>query len=134
MIRIAALLSILLTTSANSECWIVTNLHGYGAMNGDRYEFTKDSTADSVFHVTINGDKSSVYESVSGVYPEMKYTALSSNTMVGEYQSGGGITVETWSITTDKKALYSKVMNIPGMQQLTSTKSFVGDVVGTCNQ
>ncbi|MCI5331686.1 hypothetical protein E4532_05220 [Escherichia coli] len=44
------------------------------------------------------------------------------------------ITVETWSITTDKKALYSKVMNIPGMQQLTSTKSFVGDVVGTCNQ
>ncbi|HAO0627802.1 TPA: hypothetical protein IG162_003048 [Escherichia coli] len=113
MIRIAALLSILLTTSANSECWIVTNLHGYGAMNGD---------------------KSSVYESVSGVYPEMKYTALSSNTMVGEYQSGGGITVETWSITTNKKALYSKVMNIPGMQQLTSTKSFVGDVVGTCNQ
>ena len=62
MIRIAALLSILLTTSANSECWIVTNLHGYGAMNGDRYEFTKDSTEDSVFHVTINGDKSSVYE------------------------------------------------------------------------
>ena len=59
MIRIAALLSILLTTSANSECWIVTNLHGYGAMNGDRYEFTKDSTEDSVFHVTINGDKSS---------------------------------------------------------------------------
>ena len=77
MIRIAALLSILLTTSANSECWIVTNLHGYGSMNGDRYEFTKDSTEDSVFHVTINGDKSSVYESVSGVYPEMKYTALS---------------------------------------------------------
>lgn len=73
MIRIAALLSILLTTSANSECWIVTNLHGYGAMNGDRYEFTKDSTEDSVFHVKINGDKSSVYESVSGVYPEMKY-------------------------------------------------------------
>ncbi|EPQ8068520.1 hypothetical protein ACUWG5_005118 [Escherichia coli] len=103
-------------------------------MNGDRYEFTKDSTEDSVFNVTINGDKSSVYESVSGVYPEMKYTALSSNTMVGEYQSGGGITVETWSITTDKKALYSKVMNIPGMQQLTPTKSFVGDVVGTCNQ
>ena len=134
MIRIAALLSILLTASANSECWIVTNLHGYGAMNGDRYGFTKDSTEDSVFHVTINGDKSSVYESVSGVYPEMKYTALSSNTMVGEYQSGGGITVETWSFTTDKNALYSKVMNIPGMQQLTSTKSFVGDVVGTCNQ
>ncbi|EOK2586596.1 hypothetical protein [Escherichia coli] len=101
-------------------------------MNGDRYEFTKDSTEDSVFHVTINGDKSSIYESVSGVYPEMKYT--SSNTMVGECQSGGGITVETWSITTNKKALYSKVMNIPGMQQLTSIKSFVGDVVGTCNQ
>lgn len=108
MIRIAALLSILLTTSANSECWIVTNLHGYGSMNGDRYEFTKDSTEDSVFHVTINGDKSSVYESVSGVYPEMKYTALSSNTMVGEYQSGGGITVETWSITTDKKLFTPK--------------------------
>ncbi|HFK5019789.1 hypothetical protein [Escherichia coli] len=108
MIRIAALLSILLTTSANSECWIVTNLHGYGAMNGGRYGFTKDSTEDSVFHVTINGDKSSVYESVSGVYPEMKYTALSSNTMVGEYQSGGGITVETWSITTDKKLFTPK--------------------------
>lgn len=101
MIRIALLNT--LTTSANSECWIVTNLHGYvGQMNGDRYEFTKDSTEDSVFNVTINGDKSSVYESVSGVYPEMKYTALSSNTMVGEYQSGGGITVETWPITTDK--------------------------------
>lgn len=103
-------------------------------MNGDCYGFTKDSSEDSVFHVTINGDESSVYESTSGISPDMKYTALSSNTMVGEYQSGGGITVETWSITTDKKDLYSKVMNIPGMQQLTSTKSFVGDVVGTCNQ
>ncbi|MGD7764419.1 MULTISPECIES: hypothetical protein [Enterobacteriaceae] len=83
-------------------------------MNGDRYDFTKDSTEDSVFHITINGDKSSVYESITGVYPEMKYTALSSNTMVGEYQSGGGITVETWSITTEKKSSLLQSNEYPG--------------------
>lgn len=65
---------------------------------------------------------------------DVAYVPLSYNTMVGSYQSGGGITVETWSITEDNKVMYSKVMNIPSFQKLTSTKAFVGDVAGTCNE
>lgn len=117
-----------------SQCWIVENLHGYGAMSGDKYNYGKDKTTSGNFQITIDGDKASVYEADSGYLHDMKYIPVTSTTMVGIYKSGGGATVETWSITTDNKALYSKVMNTPGMQQVTSTKSFVGDVVGSCQK
>jgi hypothetical protein len=103
-------------------------------MKGDDYEYTEDSVTDGVFNVTIDNNGAGIYNVSSGYAPEMKYTAVSANTLVGVFQAGGGITVETWSITNDKKALYSKIMNLPGFPQLTSTKSFVGDVVGRCPQ
>jgi len=101
-------------------------------MSGAEYEFVDDAFTDSVFQISISGKNASIRNVSSGENSDMAYSALSDNTLIGAYQAGGGITVETWSITTDKKVLYTKVMNIPAFQQLTSTKAFVGDVVGTC--
>lgn len=130
------LMAALLASSfcSQADCWIVANLQGYGAMRGSSYAYEEDRVTDGVFNVTIDKDGSGIYNASSGYVPEMKYTAVSENTLVGVFQAGGGITIETWSISNDKKVLYSKVMNTPGLPDLTSTKSFVGDVVGRCPQ
>lgn len=120
--------------SSKADCWLVANLHGYGALSGDNYSFGKDAVTDGVFKVYISNGKAGIYNVSQNYAPDMRYTAVSDNSIVGVYQAGGGITIETWSITTDKKAIYSKVMNTPGIQRLTSTKSFVGDVVGNCSE
>lgn len=133
MITKAALLAtILLSSAAQANCWLINNLHGRASMSGDNYDFIEDGTTGSVFKLIIDGKNASVVEINSGYKSDMSYTAMSNNTIVGMYEAGGGITVETWSITTDKKVLYSKVMNTPGIQMMTSTKSFVGDVIGNC--
>lgn len=118
-----------------SKCWVVTNLHGYTSMSGDDYNYVEDGITGGVFKITIDkaSKTASVFDTRSGYVGDMDYRPVSENTLVGRYESGGGITIETWSITTDKKALYSKVMNLPGFQTLTSTKALVGDVVGTCD-
>lgn len=135
MIKKVMLVSILVISAPSvADCWVVENLQGYGAMSGDSYSYGKDKSTSASFHITIDGEKASVFEANSGYLHDMKYIPITKTTMVGLYQAGGGVTVETWSITTDGKALYSKVMNIPGMQQVTSTKSFVGDVVGNCQK
>lgn len=120
--------------SSKADCWLVANLHGYGAMSGDDYSYGKDGVTNGVFKVSITNGNAGIYNVSQNYAPDMRYTAVSDNSIVGVYQAGGGITIETWSITTDKKVMYSKVMNIPGMQKLTSTKSFVGDVVGNCSE
>ncbi|MEG7585697.1 hypothetical protein HPO93_22460 [Citrobacter braakii] len=132
MMKLLLIPLLLISLNSQAQCWVIANMQGYGAFSGDEYKFDKDGIGDGVFQVSINGDKASVYNVRDGYVPDMSYAALSENTMMGAFQAGGGITVETWSITKDKKVLYTKVMNIPGMQKMTSTKTFVGDVVGTC--
>lgn len=135
MIREILLAStILISATAHADCWLVANLHGRAAMSGDNYNFIDDGVSGNIFQISIKGKTASVFDVRSGYSPEMEYTPVSGNTIVGIYQSGGGITVETWSITSDKKVIYSKVMNTPGIQMMTSTKAFVGEVVGNCKK
>ena len=58
------------------------------------------------YKLSINGDKASLTNMSGSPVSDISYVPLSSNTMVGSYQSGGGITVETWSVTIDKKVIY----------------------------
>lgn len=125
-----ALLS--LSPLSNANCWIVSGLQGKSSFSDGGYSFIDDSMIDIAFKLTINEDMASLTNMDGSSVSDLSYVPLSSSTMVGSYQSGGGITVETWSVTKDKKVMYSKVMNIPGYQKLTSTKAFVGDVAGTC--
>lgn len=126
-----ALLSYSAITSAS--CWIVSDLEGKSSFSDDGYEFINDAMSGVAYKLIISGDNASLTNMNGSSVSDMSYVPLSSNTMVGSYQTGGGITVETWSVTIDNKVMYSKVMNIPGLQKLTSTKAFVGDVTGTCD-
>ena len=119
--------------AANSSCWIVSGLQGKSSFSGDNYEFIDDGMTGIAFKLTIDDNKSTLTNIDGTPVSDLSYVSLSSNTMVGSYQSGGGITVETWSVTNDKKVIYSKVMNIPGLNKLTSAKAFVGNVSGTCD-
>lgn len=133
MTRVSTFLALIfLTNTSFAGCWLASNFHGNASMSGDNYKFIDDAFTDSVFRISIDGTKASIVNVSTGENYDMQYASLSDNTLAGVYQAHGGITVETWSITTDKKVLYSKVMNIPAMHQLTSTKAFVGDVIGTC--
>lgn len=129
-----ALSILLLPITSYADCWIVSGLKGKSAFSQDGYGFIDDSASKSVFKLRIDGEKASVTNLDGSTVSDMSYVALTDNTIVGSYQSGGGITVEIWSVTTDKKVMYSKVMNIPGFQKLTSTKAFVGDVSGNCDK
>lgn len=130
---IIALTLLSLSPLANASCWIVTGLQGKSAFSGDGFDFIDDAMTGASFKLAITGDRAEINHMDGSPVSEMPYVPLSNNTMVGSYQSGGGITVETWSVTGDKRVIYSKVMNIPGFQKLTSTKAFVGKVAGTCD-
>ena len=130
---IIALTFLSLSPLASASCWIVTGLQGKSAFSVDGYDFIDDAMTGVSFKLTIIGDRAALTHMDGAPVSEMPYVPLSNNTMVGSYQSGGGLTVETWSVTGDKKVIYSKVMNIPGYQKLTSTKAFAGEVAGTCD-
>lgn len=129
---ILAIVLLSLSHLATADCWIITGLQGKSAFSDDKYEFIDDAMTGVSFKMIINGDRAALNRMDGTPVSEMSYVPLSDSTMVGSFQSGGGITVETWSVTTDKRVIYSKVMNIPGFQKLTSTKAFVGEVAGTC--
>ncbi len=118
---------------AIADCWIVTNLSGYGAMASDNYDFNKDKITNGVFQVAVDGDNSkvtSVGQSLNG--DGLVYVAASSDTIIGFYHDANLTTVETWSITNDKKALYTKVINSQD-NSWSASRSLIGDVVGHCN-
>lgn len=129
---IIAMAFLSLSPVVNADCWIISGLQGKSSFSEDGYDFIDDAMTGVAFKLTINGDVATLKNMDGSYVSDLSYVPLSGNTMVGSYQSGGGITVETWSVTKDKKVIYSKVMNIPGYQKLTSTKAFVGDVAGTC--
>lgn len=120
-------------TFSYANCWIVSGLQGKSSFNDDNYKFIDDGMTGVAIKLSINGNMASVTNLDGSSISDVTYVPLSSNTIIGSYQAGDGITVETWSITDDKKVMYSKVMNIPKMQKLTSTKAFVGNVAGSCN-
>lgn len=83
--------------------------------------------------MAVDGENSkvtSVGKSLSG--DGLVYVEVSKNTLIGFYHDTNFTTVETWSITTDKKVLYTKVINAPD-NSWTTSRSMVGDVVGYCN-
>ncbi|MFQ2181221.1 hypothetical protein ACK33W_07950 [Aeromonas veronii] len=120
-------------THATADCWVVTNLSGYGATASDNYEFDKDRFTNGVFQVSIDGNDGSVTsvgKSIMG--GEMLYMPVSGDTLIGLYSDDRWTTVETWSITRDKKVLYTKVINSSD-NSWSASRSMTGDVVGHCN-
>ncbi|OAZ95613.1 hypothetical protein [Enterobacter asburiae] len=131
---IIGLFLLVFSINAYAKCWIVSDLQGKSSFSDDGYEFIDDAMSGVAYKLIIHGKKASLTNMNGSPVSDVAYVPLSYNTMVGSYQTGGGITVETWSITEDNKVMFSKVMNIPSFQKLTSTKAFVGDVAGTCNE
>jgi hypothetical protein len=117
-----------------ANCWVVSGLQGKSAFSGDDYAFIDDAMSGASFKLSIDERGGSLTNMNGAPISEINYVPISRNTMIGHFQAGGGVTVETWSVTTDLKVLYSKVMNIPGMNKVTSTKAFVGTVTGTCDK
>ncbi|MFJ1364565.1 hypothetical protein [Klebsiella aerogenes] len=130
---IISIMMLAIPTFSYANCWIVSGLQGKSSFNDDNYKFIDDGMTGVAIKLSINGNAASVTNLDGSSISDVTYVPLSSNTIIGSYQAGGGITVETWSITDDKKVMYSKVMNIPKMQKLTSTKAFVGNVAGSCD-
>ncbi len=130
---IISIIMLAIPTFSYANCWIVSGLQGKSSFNDDNYKFIDDGMTGVAIKLSINGNVASVTNLDGSSISDVTYVPLSSNTIIGSYQAGGGITVETWSITDDKKVMYSKVMNIPKMQKLTSTKAFVGNVAGSCD-
>lgn len=130
---IISIIMLAIPTFSYANCWIVSGLQGKSSFNDDNYKFIDDGMTGVAIKLSINGNVASVTNLDGSSISDVTYIPLSSNTIIGSYQAGDGITVETWSITDDKKVMYSKVMNIPKMQKLTSTKAFVGNVAGSCD-
>lgn len=117
--------------AASAECWVISNLQGYGAMESDKYEYGTDRISNGVFQLSIEGDKANLFNvGKSLVGAGLIYIPVSPKTATGLYHDDNTTTVETWSIAPDNKVLYSKVIN---SSFGSSTKSFVGDVVGSCH-
>ena len=119
---------LLIPLFTNAQCWVVINLHGYSALDSNKYEYGKDAISNTVFQVVIEKDSAALFN--VSFNTEMDFAPVSSDTMVRLFHDENTTVVETWSITPEKKALYSKVINSPSF--MSSTKSFVGDVVGSC--
>ncbi|WP_306587671.1 hypothetical protein [Hafnia paralvei] len=120
-----------LPITSNAQCWVVGNLKGYGAISTDSYQYTEDAISSGRFKVSIDGDKAALQNAGNSlVSGDLSYVGMSPTTMVGFYRDNEVTTVETWSITTDNKVLYTKVINSPA--NFNSSKSFIGDVLTTC--
>ena len=132
MKRALLLSALILPAISNAQCWVVTNLKGYTAMQPDGYAYGKDAITNGVFHVVIDGEKANLKGVGSSfVGSGLGYVPINSNTMVGAYSDADRTTVETWAITKDNKVLYTKIVNSNYI--FSSSKSMIGDVVGTCN-
>lgn len=113
---------------ANAECWIVSNLIGQSQFSPE-YKSKKDKAVGTYF---ISIDKGSAsLSSANGAYNSgLNYFPTSPLSMMGVSSSDRGYFIETWAITPDKKAIYTKVRIIDGGHNQLS--SFIGDVTGKC--
>ncbi|POU43917.1 hypothetical protein C3374_22210 [Pantoea sp. PSNIH4] len=132
MKRMIILSALLIPAITSAQCWVVTNLKGYGAMQPDGYVYGKDGITNGVFHVIIEKEKAGLKSVGSSLVGSgLAYVPMGGNTMIGIYRDGEKTTVETWAITKDNKALYTKVINSNYI--FSSSKSMIGDVVGACS-
>lgn len=126
MKELVILALILASFGAKAECWVVDNLKGQSQFSPD-YVVQKDN-AIGIYHVSITADKASLSSADNAYYSGLQYTPLSTTSMIGRNEDSA--LTETWTITTDGKALYTKIRNSSaGKSQLSS---FIGDVKGKC--
>lgn len=115
-------------SSANAGCWVIGNLHGFGANEYNQYDFKKDGYTGRVFVVNIDKKAPSVTDS------SMTYTVISPTSMVGAYATDLGLTLQTWQISTDKtKALMTINRTNSNDISQDAVSSFVGDVKAQCD-
>ncbi|ECJ2264014.1 hypothetical protein FNH73_15485 [Salmonella enterica subsp. salamae] len=120
----------LLLTSfgASAECWVVKNLTGQSQFSPE-YKSQPDKAV-GIYFVSINKN-SATLSSANNIYDSgLNYFPTSPLSMIGVASSGRGAFIETWAITTDKKAIYTKVRIIEGNYNQLS--SFIGNVTGKC--
>jgi len=104
-----------------AECWIVSELKGYGATGYNNFEIQKDGISGQKFIVNIDGKNSSVISS------NIKFIEVTPYAIVGIERG----VVETWSINIEKrKAFYTKTAS--GYGPLDGVKMFVGSLEGKC--
>ncbi|TXE60096.1 hypothetical protein [Serratia nematodiphila] len=126
----AIIATALMITSFSSlaECWVVSNLNGQTQF-APNYDIQIDK-AEGVYHVSINGDKASLTSLNDTYHSGLSYSPTSSISMVGATYGNGVSFVETWTITPDGKAIYTKVKSSHNSPSQLS--SFIGDVTGKC--
>lgn len=116
-----SLILIMMSNFVFAECWIVSELKGYGASGYNNFEIQKDGISGQKFIVNINGNNSSVISS------DIEFIEVTPYAIVG-IKAG---VVETWSINIEKqKAFYTKTAS--GYGQLDGVKMFVGKLEGKC--
>jgi len=115
-------------SSVNAGCWVIGNLHGYGAYEYDHYNFKEDGYAGKVFVVNIDKNSPSVTDSI------MTYSFISPTSMVGTYATDLGLTIQTWQISTDKTKAFM-TFNRTNTNNIVqdAVSSFVGDVKARCD-
>lgn len=128
MYKFSALSLLLMSSVSNAQCWVVSNLKGQSQFSPE-YKIQKDEAA-GTYHISINGKIASL-ASVGGKYESgLTYSPVSSTSMVGVSDGQNNAFIETWAITPDGKAIYTKTRsNYSHWSQLSS---FIGDVIGKC--
>lgn len=128
MSKILALSLLLVSSIANAQCWVVSNLKGQSQFSPE-YKIQKDEVV-GIYHVTINGNTASL-SSIGDVYKTgLIYFPVSSNSMVGASYGDVSSFIETWAIMADGKVIYTKIRSNPS--HLNQLSSFIGDVIGKC--
>lgn len=125
---VIAVLLALSSVSASADCWVVSNLQGQSQFSPE-YMLQKDKVP-GVYHISIDDGKASLRLIGDKYDAGLSYFPSSSTSMIGTSYGDGRSLIETWTITGDKKVIYTKSRaNISTMNQVSS---FVGDVTGKC--
>lgn len=127
------LLSLLATTGANAECWIVDNMKGYSAFSQDEYKFEENSIDDGKISIEIDNNNITVTQLGNSSFGEgMMYTPINNNSFSGHGTSLGMTIIENWVITSGNKALFNRSVLDTNKPDMTSTTAMVGDIIGKC--
>lgn len=125
---IVTFLLVIVSVSAKADCWVVSNLTGKSMFSPD-YTYTDDKAL-GVYHISINGNKASVSLVGDTYNSEMSYNPVTPTSIIGVLYWDKYSLIETWTITSDNRVIYTKVRSNPSM--FNQMSSFIGDVVGKC--
>lgn len=127
------LLSLLATTGANAECWIVDNMKGYSAFSQDGYKFEENSIDDGEISLDIKNKNITVKQIGNSSFGEgITYTPVNDNAFSGHSSSLGMTIIENWVITKENKVLFNRSVLDTDNPDMTSTTALVGDIIGKC--